>query len=190
MFGGIGKRLGSASYASANRLTRFLGDVGSGVAGLEFEVDGLEHLNETRPAIFIFNHQSLLDGMVLAHLLRGDVVGFCKKEIAANPLVGPLMRQVETIFVDRSDNEQGAVLQQARAVLDSGRSLAIAKDALPKGGLLIRPTTIRVTVPPPIDPDAMGSIREACHRLENQYCEHLGKSRMAALPYSASARAS
>ena len=227
VFGSLGRRLGTANYANANALTRFLGDVGSGVAGLEFEVDGLQHLQETRPAIFIFNHQSRLDGMVLAHLLRGDVVGFCKKEVAANPLVGPLMRQVETIFVDRGDKDQGAVLQQAKAVLDSGRSLAIApegtrstlgdiqpfkhgafylarkarvpivpiilhnvKDALPKGGLLIRATTIRVTVLPPIDPDAMGSIRQACSNLEHQYCEHLGKSRMAALPYSATARAS
>ncbi len=227
ILGSIGKRLGAPDYSNANRLTRFLGDVGSGVAGLEFEIDGIEHLNKTRPAVFIFNHQSLLDGMVLAHLLREDVVGFCKKEIANNPLVGPLMRQVDTIFVDRQDGNQSDVLKQARDVLDSGRSLVIApegtrstlgtiqpfkhgafvlakkagvpivpivlhnvKDALPKGGLLVRPTTVRITVLPPVEAKTMGPVRQACQRVEQRYCELLGNSRQAALPHLAVARAS
>ena len=227
VLGSLGKRLGTPAFENANRLTRFLGDVGSGVAGLEFEVDGTEHLKNDRPAIFIFNHQSLLDGMVLAHLLRHDVVGFCKQEIADNPLVGPLMRQVDTIFVNRRDGDQGEVLKQARAVLTSGRSLVIApegtrstlggiqpfkhgafilakkagvpiipivlhnvKDALPKGGLLVRPTTVRVTVLPPVEPSAMGPVRQACQQIEARYCELLGNSKLASLPYAAIANAS
>ena len=90
-----------------------IGDVGAGVAGLEFEIDGREHLHRQRPAVFVFNHQSLLDSLVLAHLLRKDVVALCKKEMAVNPLVGPLLRQLDTIFVDREDKDQSAVLQQA-----------------------------------------------------------------------------
>ena len=163
-------------------------------------------MHHGRPAIFVFNHQSLLDSVVLAHLLREDVVAFCKREMAANPLVGPLLRQVGTVFVDRDDNNQAAVLQQARDVLASGRSLVIApegtrsvlgeiqpfkhgafylarkadvplvpivlhnvKDALPKGGLLIRPARIRITVLPPVQPQSIGSVRGACAALEEQY---------------------
>jgi putative phosphoserine phosphatase/1-acylglycerol-3-phosphate O-acyltransferase len=221
----LGRRLGLEPRRTVNRMTRLLGDLGSGLAGLEFEVDGREHLAHNGPAIYIFNHQSLLDAMVLAHLLRRDVVGFCKKELAGNPLLGPMLRQADTIFVDRDDNNQSAVLQQALEALQQGRSLVIApegtrstlgniqpfkagafflarkarvpivpivlhntKDSLPKGGLLIRPATVRVTVLPPVLPAEMDSARRLCHRLENRYCELLGNSASAALPRNAQVR--
>ena len=57
-----------------------------------------------------------------------DVVAFCKQELATNPLAGPLLRQVETIFVDRGAEDQSGVLRQALAVLASGRSLVIAPE--------------------------------------------------------------
>ena len=217
--GMLGKRLGVGANRNANRLTRLVGDVGSAFAGLDFEVEGAQYLRRERPAIFVFNHQSLLDSVVLAHLLREDVVAFCKKEMAGNPVIGPLLRQMDTIFVDRSDQDQAAVLQQALAVLASGRSLVIApegtrstlgdiqpfkhgafylarkagvplvpivlhnvKDALPKGGVLIRPATIRVTVLKPVQPEEIRSVRGACIAMEDQYVALLGKSRLAALP--------
>ena len=220
----LGKRFGFSSFSNNNNLTRFLGDVGANLAGLEFEVEGAEHLRQSRPAIFIFNHQSLLDSVVLAHLLRGDIVGFCKQEMAFNPLFGPLLKQIDTIFVDRNDSDQNALLQKSLAVLDSGRSLVIApegtrstlgniqpfkhgaflmakkaqvpivpivlhnvKDALPKGGFIIRPATIKITVLDPVYPQQMGSVRQVCHSIESQYCEQLRESSEAALPYLATA---
>lgn len=220
--GALGRRLGLKPFSNSNRMTQLLGDVGSGFAGLDFEVEGMDYLNSSRPAIFTFNHQSLLDSLVLAHLLRRDVVPLVKREMAGNPLVGPLLRQAGTIFVDREDKDQAQVLQSALEVLHSGRSLLIApegtrstlgniqpfkagafflakkarvpvvpivlhnvKDALPKGGYLIRPATIRITVLPPVYPQDMGSVRQTCHAIENQYCELLGKSPVAALPYRA-----
>ena len=218
------KRIGLSDFNTANSMTRFLGDVGSGFAGLDFEIDGLERLRQPRPAIYIFNHQSLLDAMVLAHLLREDVVALCKAEMASNPLLGPLLRQVDTIFVDRGASDQGEVLRQALGVLDSGRSLVVApegtrstlgnvqpfkhgafllarkagvpivpivlhnvKDALPKGGLLIRPATIRISVLAPIPPDQIRNIRQSCSEVENRYAALLGRSPAAALPHRASA---
>lgn len=220
----LGRKLGLAANRHSNRMTQLIGDVGAGVAGLEFEVEGREHLQRHRPAIFIFNHQSLLDSLVLAHLLRKDVVPFVKQELADNPLVGPLLRQLDTVFVERGNKDQSALLQQALEILASGRSLVIApegtrsvlgaiqpfkhgafylarkagvplvpivlhnvKDALPKGGTLIRAATIRVTVLPPVQPASIRSVREACSAMEDQYVDLLTRSRYAALPYRASA---
>ncbi|MBN7799004.1 HAD-IB family hydrolase [Parahaliea mediterranea] len=220
--GALGRRLGLKPFTNVNRMTQLLGDVGSGFAGLDFEVEGMDHLNNSRPAIFTFNHQSLLDSLVLAHLLRRDVVPLVKREMAGNPLVGPLLRQAGTIFVDREDKDQARVLQSALEVLQGGRSLLIApegtrstlgniqpfkagafflakkakvpvvpivlhnvKDALPKGGYLIRPATIRITVLPPVHPRDMGSVRQTCHAIESQYCELLGRSPVASLPFRA-----
>lgn len=223
-FGMLTKRLGRSPYRAANQLTRLFGDVGSAFAGLDFEIEGLGNLRQARPAIFVFNHQSLLDSMVLAHLLREDVVAMCKKEMAGTPIIGQLLRQADTIFVDRDESDQREVLQRARDVLKNGRSLIIApegsrstlgdiqpfkhgafylarkagvpivpivlhnvKDALPNGGWLIRPATIRITVLPPIPAESIRNIRSSCHDLEEIYAQLLGKSPLAALPYAVNA---
>jgi putative phosphoserine phosphatase / 1-acylglycerol-3-phosphate O-acyltransferase len=218
----LGKRFKIGRVTNANTMTRLLGEVGSGLAGLDLEIEGSEHLIQQRPAVFIFNHQSLLDSLVISHLLREDVVALVKKEMAGNPLIGPLLKQVDTIFVDRDDKDQSRVLKEALGVISSGRSLVIApegtrstlgdiqpfkhgafllakkarvpvipivlhnvKDALPNGGVIIRATTIRVTVLPPMHPEDIGGVRSACESMEQHYARVLGNSSVAALPYQA-----
>jgi putative phosphoserine phosphatase/1-acylglycerol-3-phosphate O-acyltransferase len=61
------------------------------------------------------------------------------------------------------------------------------KDALPKGGWLIRPATIRVTVLPPIPAQSIRSVRQSCSELEERYIQLLGKSPLAALPFESNA---
>jgi putative phosphoserine phosphatase/1-acylglycerol-3-phosphate O-acyltransferase len=113
---------------AANRMTSWLGDIGVAAAGLDFEISGLEHLERVRPAIFTFNHQSYLDSVVMAHLVRHDFVAFCKREVADNRLLGPLLRAHGTIFVDRSRGDQVGCFKQAKRALDSGKSLVIAPE--------------------------------------------------------------
>ncbi len=222
--GMLSRRLGRDRFSNANQLTRLLGDIGSAFAGLDFEIEGIDSLYQERPAVFVFNHQSLLDSMVLAHLLREDVVAMVKKEMGNTPVVGPLLRQADTIFVDRNALDQHEVLQRALDVLKSGRSLVIApegsrstlgniqpfkhgafyiarkagvpiipivlhnvKDALPNGGWLIRPATIRITVLPPVPAESIRSIRASCSELEKRFSQLLGNSPLAALPYATSA---
>jgi putative phosphoserine phosphatase/1-acylglycerol-3-phosphate O-acyltransferase len=57
------------------------------------------------------------------------------------------------------------------------------KDALPKGGWLIRPASIRVTVSPPVAADTIRSVRRSCNEIEERYTQQLGKSSLAALPF-------
>lgn len=113
---------------AANMMTSWLGDVGVAFAGLDFQIDGIQHLESVRPAIFTFNHQSNLDSIVMAHLLRHDVVAFCKQELAATPLLGPLLRAHGSIFVDRDAADQSLCLQQAKQALQAGKSLVIAPE--------------------------------------------------------------
>ncbi|MEM9255031.1 MAG: HAD-IB family hydrolase [Pseudomonadota bacterium] len=219
-FCALGKRVGLGELATAQRIAQVVGGIGSTFAGIDLEVEGSGHLKHAGPAVYIFNHQSMLDIMVLARLLqRSDVVALCKQEMASNPLVGAMLKQAGTIFVDREDTEQTEVLRSALAVLASGRSLIIApegtrstlgeiqpfkhgafylakkarvpvipivlhnvKDALPNGGMLIRPATIRATVLAPIKPSAMGSIRQACESMERSYSRVMGSSEVASLP--------
>tara|TARA_R110000772_G_scaffold141114_4_gene250382 strand:+ start:8494 stop:9282 length:789 start_codon:yes stop_codon:yes gene_type:complete len=212
LLGMLGGRLGTSPRNNANRITQLLGDLGCGFAGLELDIDGPEHLRQSGPVIYVFNHQSLLDAMILARLLRRDVVPFCKQEMAGKPLLGALLARAGTIFVDRTAQDQSAVLQAGLAVLADGRSLVIAPegtrsasgtlqpfrhgafflakkarvpivpivlhnvhDALPKGGLLLRPATVRVSVLPPVAHDAERNVRGLCEQVENRYRRRLGQ---------------
>ena len=204
---GAASLLLSRSPATAvNRMAAWLGDVGVAVAGLDFEIAGIEHLEAVRPAVFTFNHQSYLDSVVMAHLVRHDFVAFCKQEVARNRVLGPLLRAHGTIFVDRDQADQSLCLQKAREALRSGKSLVIApegtrsatgellefkqgafyiarrmkvpiipvvlhnvSDALPKGKLLLRPTTIQVTVMPPIWPADIRSFKAFGTDLRQRY---------------------
>jgi len=105
------------------------GEVGTALAGLEVNVHGEEHLWARRPAVFIFNHQSAVDMLVLCKLLRRDFVGIGKQEIKKNPIFGPLMSLAGTVFIDRFQHEKA--IQALRPAIDAlrhGISLAIAPE--------------------------------------------------------------
>ena len=54
------------------------GELGTALADLSVHVQGEEHLWSHRPAVFIFNHQSAIDVLLLCKLLRRDFVGISK----------------------------------------------------------------------------------------------------------------
>ena len=104
------------------------GEVGSTLAGIRLDVHGAEHL-ATRPAVFIFNHQSQLDVLILAKLLRGGFTGVAKKELANSPGFGLMFRLADVAFVDRQDSAQARkALQPAVQKLRDGISLVIAPE--------------------------------------------------------------
>jgi len=105
------------------------GDLGTALAGIELSVEGEEHLWSDRPAVFIFNHQSALDVLLLCKLLRRDFVGVAKKELGRVPILGTLARLSGTVFIDRANSKSAIrALQPAVDALRRGTSLAIAPE--------------------------------------------------------------
>ncbi len=104
-------------------------DLGAALAGVTLDVDGGEHLVAARPAVFLFNHQSQLDVLVLAKLLRSGFTAVAKKEAAAIPGFGAMFRLADVAFVDRSDTTAAkAALEPAVARLREGISLVVAPE--------------------------------------------------------------
>ena len=99
------------------------------VAGVTLDVHGEENLWAERPAVFVFNHQSQLDVLVLASLLRKDFTGVAKKELSRDPFFAPMGWLADVAYVDRT-NSQAAREALAPAVdaLRSGTSLVIAPE--------------------------------------------------------------
>jgi putative phosphoserine phosphatase/1-acylglycerol-3-phosphate O-acyltransferase len=75
----------------------------------------------------VFNHQSQADVIILPALLRRDLAGVGKKEIADTPIIGQIMKYAGTVLIDR-ENSASAVesMQPLVDVLQKeGRSVCI-----------------------------------------------------------------
>jgi len=131
VFTGAGIGLLNRSRDDAvNTMISMGGDLALALAGVHVNVvSGAEHLWSHRPAVFIFNHQSNVDPLVVMSLVRRDLTGVGKKELAANPLLRGLGALADFVFIDRSDTAGAvAALEPLQAALARGKSLAIAPE--------------------------------------------------------------
>ncbi len=83
------------------------GELASAIAGLSIEIEGEEHLWSRRPAVFVFNHQSAIDVLLLCKLLRRDVVSVAPTRARWHPLYGPLLSLIGAVFIDGFHDESG-----------------------------------------------------------------------------------
>jgi putative phosphoserine phosphatase/1-acylglycerol-3-phosphate O-acyltransferase len=121
--------LGGSWRTTVNVALSVWGEIGTAIAGVDVRVQGEEHLWSHRPAVFIFNHQSAIDMLVLCKLLRRDFIGVAKKEVKRNPIFGPAFTLAGIVFVDRADHEQAVrALEPATDALRRGLSIAIAPE--------------------------------------------------------------
>jgi HAD superfamily hydrolase (TIGR01490 family) len=114
---------------AANLMMSTGSDLALSMAGVRLNVTGEQYLWSHRPAVFIFNHQSMLDGFVIMKLLREDVTGVAKQEVAKQPLFGQFARFANMAFVDRGDSARarealGPVVERLR----EGYSIAISPE--------------------------------------------------------------
>ena len=83
-------------------------DLALATAGVELNVVGEEHLGLIAPAVFIFNHQSQLDVLLLGALLRRDFTAVAKKELEHDPVFARLATWQSVAYVDRKEQHEGA----------------------------------------------------------------------------------
>lgn len=73
--------------------------------GVQFNViEGSEHLS-TRPAVFIGNHQSELDVLMLGEIFPPYCSVTAKKSLSHIPVLGWFMSLSKTVFIDRANRE-------------------------------------------------------------------------------------
>lgn len=105
------------------------GDFAVALAGVRVELTGEEHLWSHRPSVFLFNHQSNVDGLLMMKLLRRDVTAVAKKEVRYLPVIGAVFALGDVIFIDRSDHDGAvAALGEAAERVRQGLSVAIAPE--------------------------------------------------------------
>ncbi|HDY81438.1 MAG TPA: HAD-IB family hydrolase [Halieaceae bacterium] len=114
-------------------------DTASALIGLDLNVKGEEHLWSHRPAVFVFNHQSKADVIIIAKLLRRDIAGIGKKEIKSeNPIIGKVLEMGGVVFIDRADGKSAihAISPLVDAMQKEGKSVVLA----PEGTRTVSPT--------------------------------------------------
>ena len=115
---------------SINFSISLFAETASALIGLDLDVRGREHLWKQRPAIFMFNHQSNADMLIMASLIRRDIVGVGKRELKNLPLIGPLMGAAGVVFIDRSDRQAAIETMKplVQAMQEEKKSLVIAPE--------------------------------------------------------------
>ena len=131
---GLAKGMLTMSRREAvNTTLASLGDLGTKLAGLDIAVKGKNKLQDFRPAVFCFNHQSSADVFILMKLLRQDVTGIAKKELEMTP-IGPLFKALGAIFIDRSDRAKAIeAMKPAVEALKNDISIVIAPEGTRSG---------------------------------------------------------
>ena len=122
--------LTGSTREAANFAFAAFGDYGSALIGLDLQVTGEQNLWTTRPCVFVFNHQSRADVLILAKLLRRDFSGVAKREMRDVPVVGKLLELAGVVFVDRKSGRDAikAMEPLVDAIQRDGRSVCIAPE--------------------------------------------------------------
>jgi putative phosphoserine phosphatase/1-acylglycerol-3-phosphate O-acyltransferase len=114
---------------AGNLATELGSELALALAGVALEVTGEEHLWSDRPAVFVFNHQSSLDTLAVASLLRRDFTGVAKKEAARDPRFAPLGALIDVVYIDRANSQRAReALAPVVDRLRGGTSIAIAPE--------------------------------------------------------------
>jgi putative phosphoserine phosphatase / 1-acylglycerol-3-phosphate O-acyltransferase len=114
---------------AANFATSVGADAALALSGVHLEVVGEENAWKERPAVFVFNHQSSLDMLVIGSVLRRDITGVAKKEAARDPRFAPIGLLTDIAYVDRSNTSQAKkALEPAVDKLREGISICIAPE--------------------------------------------------------------
>jgi 1-acyl-sn-glycerol-3-phosphate acyltransferase len=102
------------------KATRFMLSLSCRLAGVRFQVEGLDRIPADRACIFMSNHVSNLDPPTLISIIPGRTSAFMKRSLMNLPILGTGFRQGEFIAVDRSGNPADA----QRSVTEAQRVLA------------------------------------------------------------------
>jgi putative phosphoserine phosphatase/1-acylglycerol-3-phosphate O-acyltransferase len=115
---------------SRNFSVSLFADMATALGGIELDVTGEENVWTNRPCVFVFNHQSQADTIIIPALLRRDLAGVGKKEIGDMPIIGKLMQIGGTVLIDRENTASAmeAMLPLVDAIQKEGQCVCIAPE--------------------------------------------------------------
>jgi len=95
-----------------------------GKVAFDFKVYGRENLIEEGAAILASNHQSYLDPPCIGMACRNDIYYLARNTLYRRPLIGPLLKRLNTVPVDRDRGDVSSIKTIIR-LLRSGQRVII-----------------------------------------------------------------
>ena len=95
-----------------------------GKVAFDFKVYGRENLIEEGAAILASNHQSYLDPPCIGMACRNDIYYLARNTLYQRPLIGPLLKRLNTVPVDRDRGDVSSIKAIIR-LLRSGQRVII-----------------------------------------------------------------
>lgn len=121
--------LGRTRRTDIDRMYRWVSTAALRSAGLRVHVTGAEYTRAPRPAVFVFNHQSQIDALVIPYVLRAAFIAVVTMKARRYPLFGHVMRFVGVTFIDSTSPAQAIrTMAPLVAELKSDQSVAIAPE--------------------------------------------------------------
>lgn len=125
----IGRKKPMTKYRVSYKVIHWAFSVVFGIAGIKCNVIGAENIPADTPVLFVSNHRSNLD-ILLMQITAGVPVGFvAKTELKKIPLLGFWMSDIGCVFLDRA-NIKSAVKSISEGVthIEAGCSMAICPE--------------------------------------------------------------
>ena len=105
---------------------RFAVRIGLFLTGIDYTVRGLEHIVANKNCIFVSNHCSNLDPLVIVLVTPRDVRIIAKKELSKIPILATALRLGNFVFVDRRKIDHALVsIDQATEIVRKGHSFLL-----------------------------------------------------------------
>jgi 1-acyl-sn-glycerol-3-phosphate acyltransferase len=106
-------------YRAGYLLSNFVGKM-----AFDFKVYGRENFIEDGAAILASNHQSYLDPPCIGMACREEIYFLARKTLLERPLIGPLLKRLNTVPVDRDRGDVSSIKAIIR-LLRTGRRVII-----------------------------------------------------------------
>ncbi|MEO5680026.1 MAG: HAD-IB family hydrolase [Acidimicrobiales bacterium] len=108
-----------------------------------FHLHGVEHIPERGPGIIVANHRSYFDpaALVVVAARAGRALRFlAKKEVLDAPVVGPIVRSLGHIRVDRGTGSEAPLAAAADALAAGELICVLPQGTIPRGEAFFAPT--------------------------------------------------
>lgn len=138
----------------------------TGLLGIRVNVEGIENI-PSAPCVFVANHASNIDPMVMIPAIPRRVGILVKQELFRIPIFGRAMRVAQFVPVDRADKEStSAAVSIAVQNLKSGFSLVIFSEGTRSADGRMRPFkrgafTMAIEAGVPVVPVSLGGTHRA-----------------------------
>ena len=119
MFGNIGRR------KIINGYNKIWARTWRKLTGLQYHIFGLEKIDASKSYMFVINHTSITDAVLLSEAMKNVYAPLAKKEIADIPILGFLIKFL-AVYVDRSGKQSRLEsIQRLEKLAGKGLSIVI-----------------------------------------------------------------